>query len=128
MRLARLRNTDHVVDMGSGDGTLLFAAIKAGAATAEGYEVHPVLTALSRCRAKRKELGERVCVHQRSYWKADLSGTDVVLLYQIPGSMQRLGEKLKRELPSGARVVSNAFTFPDWEPSEEDHHVYLYKT
>lgn len=127
MHLASFRNTDHVVDMGSGDGVLLFAAIKAGAGTAEGYEVHPMLTAFSRRRAKRKGLEKRVRIHQRSYWNADLSKTDVVLLYQISGSMQRLGEKLKRELPTGARVISNAFTFPDLKPSEEANNVYVYK-
>ncbi|MBM5789535.1 hypothetical protein FJZ23_00360 [Candidatus Parcubacteria bacterium] len=127
MRLAQFSDTDHVVDMGSGDGMLLFAALTAGAGTAEGYEIYPALTAFSRWRAKRKGLDGRVRIHQQSYWNADLSKTDVVLLYQLQDSMARLEQKLRRELPEGARVVSNTFTFPTWKPVAVDGQVSLYK-
>lgn len=127
MRLADFKNTDHVVDLGSGDGLLLFSSLQAGAGTAEGYEIHPALVAISRRRSKWNRLNDRLTVHQRSYWNADLSKTDVVVLYQIPNSMERLEKKLWDELPMGARVVSNAFPFPNWKPIVEEERVYLYK-
>jgi hypothetical protein len=30
--------------------------------------------------------------------------------------MKELGEKLQNELPDGAYVLSNVFTFPGWKP------------
>lgn len=43
LRLAKLVPTDRVVDLGSGDGRLVFAAAKQVVAEAVGYEIHPVL-------------------------------------------------------------------------------------
>lgn len=127
IRLAKLQPTDHVVDMGSGDGILLFAAMKAGAKSAEGYEINPILATLCRLRVKQKGLAQRVTIHRRSLFQADLSKTDVLLLYQLPNCMARLSHKLKRELPQGARIISNSFPIPDWEPSVEENKVYLYE-
>ncbi len=127
MRLAQFTASDHVIDMGSGDGLLLFSAIEAGAKTAEGYEIHPGLVSISRRRAKWKNLHDRITIHQRSYWNADLSSAHVVVLYQIPDSMERLERKLWEELPIGARVVSNAFPFPNWKPVTEENRVFLYR-
>lgn len=125
--IARLKPSDHVVDLGSGDGRLLIGAIKAGAAHANGYEIHPGLVWFSRLRAKWNGMTNKITVHRKTFWNAELSGITVVFLYQLPDSMQKLSDKLKRELPKGARVVSHAFPFPNWEPVEVRGKVLLYK-
>ncbi len=43
IRLANIKPTDRIVDLGSGDGKFLIEAIRAGAQSAEGYEIHPGL-------------------------------------------------------------------------------------
>ncbi len=124
---ADIVSTDRIADLGSGDGRLLFGAIDAGAATAEGYEIHPGLVWASRLKVTRHRLQSKIIVHYKTFWDADLSHITLVFLYQLPDSMVRLEEKLKRELPSGARVVSHAFPFPNWEPTEVRGKIYLYK-
>jgi hypothetical protein len=124
---AKIVSSDRVADLGSGDGRLLFGAIAAGAQSAEGYEIHPGLVWFSRLKAKWKRMSSRITIHQKTFWDADLSQISLVFLYQLPNPMTRLSDKLKRELPPGARVVSNTFTFPNWKPEEVRGKIYLYK-
>ncbi len=127
VRLAHPTAIDHVVDLGSGDGRLLIEAVLAGAASGEGYEIHPGLVWLSRLRTRLSKTKSAITIHRRSYWKADLSRATIVLLYQLPNSMKQLEDKLKRELPNGARVISNAFPFPYWKPVLHENKLFVYK-
>jgi len=127
LQIAHITPNDIVIDLGSGDGKLLVAALEAGAKRAIGYEIHPGLAKFSQTKLARKGMRDRSRVFCKSMWKADLSDVTLVLLYQIPYAMGKLGDKLLSELPPGARVVSNAFEFPNWKPtkSEGDVHVYI---
>lgn len=126
LNLAQITNTDHVVDLGSGDGRLLFGSVALGAASAQGYEIHPGLVWFARWKTKWKHLQSKITIHQKTFWAADLQNCNVVFIYQLPDYMKRLEEKLTRELPIGARVVSHAFPFPTWEPTSKIGNLFLY--
>ncbi len=124
--LADIKPTDSVIDLGSGDGRLLIAAAKAGAARAIGYEIHPGLVKLARQKAKRANVDDRIQVKKQSMWKADLGGTTLVFLYQIPYSMEKLRDKIELELPKGTRIVSHAFELPGRTPVAKQGKALLY--
>src|SRR3990170_5968369 len=50
IKLAQIKPKETVVDLGSGDGRLLFAAVRSGA-RAIGYEVNPFLILLTQIKA-----------------------------------------------------------------------------
>lgn len=127
IRLANIKPTDRVVDLGSGEGKFLVEAIRAGAQSAEGYEIHPGLVVYSRLRAKLNKMQNKIKIHQRSFWKADVSNATIVFLYQLPDHMQKLQDKLEKELPIGARVISNTFSFPTWLPIKQEEKTYVYE-
>jgi precorrin-6B methylase 2 len=126
IRSAQIVNTDKIADLGSGDGRIVIAAAKAGAADALGIEIHPGLVKKSQWAAKRAGLTNARFV-KGSFWKTDLSDRTVVFLYQVPYTMKRLEGKLQAELPPGARVVTNGFVFEHWKPSEEHGHIRVYR-
>lgn len=126
IRSARICNTDRVADLGSGDGRIVIAAAKAGAADAFGIEINGGLVTTSRIAAKRLGL-DNVRFVRQSFWKSDLSDRTVIFLYQVPYTMRRLETKLRDELPAGARIISNDFRFVDWKPSEENGRIRVYK-
>ena len=126
IKLAQVQSSDKVMDLGSGDGRLLIASVQAGAKRAIGYEIHHGLAKLSRHNIRKYNLQDKIHVFNKSFWNADVSGASLVLLYQIPNAMEKLGNKLRHQLPKGARVVSNGFEFPDWEPTESNTKVFLY--
>jgi SAM-dependent methyltransferase len=127
MALAKIKPDDRVADLGSGDGRVILAAVRAGARHGTGYEIVPRLVAQARWQAKKEKLDGRAEFVRRSMWKADLHEVDVVFLYQIPYAMERLSKKFKTELRPGTRIVSNAFVLPGWEEKERDGNIRLYE-
>lgn len=97
------------MDLGSGGGALVRAAIRQGGfGRATGYEINPALVGLSWLRAAPGE------THRlQSLWDADLSDADVCIVYGVPSMLGELGVKLREELPSGSYVVSNLFRIPE---------------
>lgn len=126
LRLAKLEETDRVVDLGSGDGRLVFAAAKQGVDEAVGYEIHPVLVWRSKLFAKLLRLSNAT-FRAQSFWEVSLSEFNVVFVYQLPRVMIRLAKKFSDELPPGARIISNSFELPGWEPILEEEGVRMYQ-
>ncbi|XP_032001418.1 adenine nucleotide translocase lysine N-methyltransferase isoform X2 [Hylobates moloch] len=87
------------VDLGSGDGRIVLAAHRCGLRPAVGYELNPWLVALARLHAWRAGCAGSVCYRRKDLWKLSL-----------------LEDKLRAELPAGARVVSGRFPLPTWQP------------
>ncbi len=126
LELAKPQAGELWIDLGSGDGRLIIAAAKAGA-RAIGYEIHPYLVLWTKLKIYLSGLGDRAEVRLANFWPVDLSGADIISVYFIPEKMGRLQKKLEAELKPGCRVVSNAFSFPNWTPLAEIDRVKLYR-
>ncbi len=126
LELAKLTNQDHVIDLGSGDGRLVFGAARAGVKQAVGYEIHPLLVWRSRLFAKLFRLPNARFVRQ-SFWDVSFAEADVVFVYQLPRAMIRLAKKFTDELPAGARIISNTFELPGWEPIQREEGIWVYQ-
>lgn len=124
--LAEVIPGERAVDLGSGDGRVLIALARRGA-EAHGYEVNPALVLLSRRNIRRAGLEGKAFVHWRSFWRADLSRFTLVTTFQVDFVMGKMENKLKRELPNGARIVSHHWRFPDWPPETVRGDMYLYR-
>jgi len=127
VKAAKIAPGMKIIDVGSGDGRVLMAAAARGA-TALGIEINPYLVWFTRLRAFLSPYRGRVKVLWGDLWKADLSFADRVFVYLIPWKMDILAEKLKKELPKHALVISNSFIFPGWKAIQKDtkHHVYVF--
>ena len=126
VELAQIKPGEKAVDLGSGDGRLVIALARADA-KAFGYEIDPLLVWLSRRQIRRAGLEKQAFIYRQNFWNEDLSGFDVVAVYGIGQMMKKLERKLKRELKTGARVVSNYYTFPDWAESKKEDRLHLYR-
>jgi cyclopropane fatty-acyl-phospholipid synthase-like methyltransferase len=126
MEIAEVGPGQHIVDIGSGDGRILIACGKLGA-FAEGYEVNPMLVFRSRRAIREANLQDRVKVYWKSFWGVNLSRFDTIIVYGIPYIMKDLEKKFARELKPGTKVLSNAFPFPDWEPTLKKAKILLYR-
>eukprot|EP00967_Tisochrysis_lutea_P099478 scaffold147790_cov29-Tisochrysis_lutea.AAC.7 len=101
-----------LVDLGSGDGSLLRAATRTAAyGHAAGYEINPWLVAYARLVSAGRSTKE--VTHWTSMWEASLDEADVVLIYGVPPIMEGLGKKLAAELRPGAIVVCNGYELPE---------------
>lgn len=125
VEMAGVHPGERAADIGSGDGRVVIALAQAGA-DASGFELNPVLVWLSRRAIRRAGLSGRARVRTADFWDIDFSGFDIVTVYGISYIMARLEKKLLKELKPGARVVSNNFVFPNWQPIETRGRVRLY--
>lgn len=125
LALAGVHRGEKAADLGSGDGRIVIALARAGA-EAHGYEINPLLVIRARRRIREAGLQNKAFVHWKSFWRVDFSSFRVVTLYGITYIMKGLEEKLKKELTSGARVVSNYFQFPSWTEAAHDGKARLY--
>jgi hypothetical protein len=124
--LAEVGPGEKAVDLGSGDGRIVIELARRGA-EAHGFEVNPVLVALSRRNIARAGLQGKAFIHLGSFWRADLSGFSIVTTFQVDFVMARLEAKLTRELPGGARVVSHHWQFPTWPAERTSGDMRLYR-
>src|ERR1051325_4439158 len=102
---------DRVADLGSGDGRILIALAKEGVAI-KGYEINPLLAYWSRIKIKREGLEGLASVKSKNFWNIDLQEFDGIIVFGVARIMDRLEEKLYRELNKGVKVVLNYFSFP----------------
>mgnify|MGYP001611699680 CR=1 FL=1 len=123
--LAGVKAGETVVDLGSGDGTLVIEAAKRGA-KAVGVEINPLLVWYSRRKIKKAGLQERAQIVKCDLRNYPLHDTDVIFLYLLSGTLEGLREKLSGELKSGARIISNSFPLSEQRVIMEKDGVFLY--
>lgn len=119
LELAKVKSTDVVYDLGSGDGRIVITAAKKYGARGVGIEIDPALVAKARQNAAAAGVAGRVRFVTQDLFKADLRPATVVTLYLLQSLNERLRPKLVRELRPGARVVSHVFNMgPEWPAAE----------
>ena len=119
MELANVGPDDYVVDLGSGDGRIVIAAVaKYHARGALGVDINPVAIAQARENASKAGVADRVQFHERDLFATDMRDATVVTIYLLPSIMGKVERKLRAELGAGARIVVHDFPFPDWRPEK----------
>ena len=119
LSLAKVGPGDYLIDLGSGDGRLVIAAVaKHRAMGAMGIELDAGLVKQAADAASRAGVADRVRFVAGDLFAADIGQASVVTLYLLPGIMGAVEAKLRKELKPGARVVSHDYALPTWEPVE----------
>jgi len=126
LKLTKLKKGDLVADLGSGDGRVTIAFAKKGAIVS-GFEINPLLVLISRYNVNKHRLSGSVKIFWKSFWGVNLSGYKTVTVFGIDYIMQKLKNKLTRELLPGSIILVNIFPFPDWKPDKKTKGVFLYK-
>ncbi len=123
--LADLSPDDVVYDLGSGDGRLVFAALRAGAGKAVGIELDGSLVEIARSTATKKRLTGRAQFVHADIARVDLSQASVVFCYLTPQASEELGPKFERELRTGTRIIMESFPIPGWVPHKTAARGYV---
>lgn len=131
LRMAKVKKGDVFYELGSGDGRLVIAAALRGA-KAVGVELSWTRVIYSRFWIFLLRLQKNAKIIHKNFFDINLSDADVVCLFLLQETNEKIQNKLKKELKKGTRVVSVAFTFPNWEPEAIDLNgpiygpIYLY--
>jgi SAM-dependent methyltransferase len=118
LALADVKPGDVVYDLGCGDGRIVIAAARHGAARAIGVDIDPDRIQEAWVNAQAAGVADQVTFVQADLFQVDFSDADVVTLYLLPELNLRLRPKLLALRP-GTRIVSHAFDMGDWAPQKE---------
>jgi SAM-dependent methyltransferase len=126
LKLADVKKSDVVYDLGCGDGRICIAAAKRGA-RAVGVDIDLVRVRECIENATRARVRDTVKFLRQSFFDTDLREATVVMLYLLSEINVRLRPKLLWELRPGSRLVINHFDIGDWKPDAtlKAHHREL---
>lgn len=95
------------IDLGSGDGRIVFIAAQKFNLNAVGVEFNPMLTFFSRWYARLKHIP--ATFRTEDILKTDISKADIIYCFLLPKMLVPLTEKLKKEGKKGSIVISHGF-------------------
>ncbi|CAF4031574.1 unnamed protein product [Rotaria sp. Silwood2] len=125
------KQRQHLIDLGSGDGRIVFEAIQQGFPRATGIEINRVLVYYARLKAYLSNQG-KICQFKRAnLWKHDLSKYDTIVLFGVDTMMEPLLKKLSKEITNESIVITCRYQFPikfDRTLGEGIDAVWLYNS
>lgn len=119
LRLAEVTAEDFVIDLGSGDGRVVIAAVSKFGARGIGVDLDPDRIEESNYNAYLQGVSESVTFQQQDLFKFDFSKATVITMYLLPSVNMRLRSRLLNELKPGTRIVSHDFDMEDWQPDDK---------
>ena len=131
LKLACIKSTDTVMDLGCGDGRILISAVRDfKAKKAIGYELNSELYINAIKEVERLGYEEKIQIFNKDLFDADLSEATVITLYLTTSGNRLLSPKLKKETAKGTRIVSHDFDIPPWRAEKKieflGHTLYLF--
>ena len=120
LKLADVKKSDIVYDLGCGDGRIVIAAAVNYGARGVGIDIDPERIQEARENAKKARVENLVRFEQKDLFESDFHEATVVTLFLLPSVNLRLRPKLIEELKPGTRVVSNTFDMGDWKAEREE--------
>ena len=139
LELGELQPGELLYDLGSGDVRIVIMAAQTFGARAVGFEIDPRLVHQSRARLIKRKITELARIEEQDLMTADFSKPDLITVYLLPASNDKIQPFLEEEVTPGARIVSHDFTFRGWTPDKEitvhdpndeeipTHKLYLYR-
>jgi predicted RNA methylase len=105
-KLAKIKKGDLIYDLGCGDGTALITAAKDFGAKGVGIEIDPLRYWIAKTRIQKNGLSKSLNVVRDNFFAQNIKDADVIFVYLIPKTLEKLLPKFKKELKKGTRIVS----------------------
>jgi precorrin-6B methylase 2 len=134
LEAARLKSSETLFDLGCGEGRIVIMAAQKYKAHAVGIELSRDIADKTSAHIKAIGLDQMVSIVHGNALHYDLSPADVVTLYFLTSSNDRLKPVLEKYLKPTARVVSHDYEIRGWKPSMKEsvavdgrqHMIYVY--
>ena len=137
LQLGALKAGEKMFDLGSGDGRIVIMAAEKFHANAVGVELDKDLYRQSTDKIQGLRLQKTARIVNGDVLQQDYSSADLITVYLLPLSNDKVRPILDKQLKKGTRIVSHDFEFKDWKPEkvetiEDDgegrsHTLYLYR-
>ncbi len=137
LKLGDLKAGEKMFDLGSGDGRIVIMAAQKFKADATGVEFDDSLYKQSMDKIRSLGLSATARIIHGDLLKQDYSSADLLTVYLLPMSNDKVTPILEKQLKKGARIVAHDFEFSAWKAEkivdiDDDgegraHRLYLYR-
>jgi protein-L-isoaspartate O-methyltransferase len=137
LEIGELRKGEKMFDLGSGDGRVVIMAAQKFGAQATGVEFDDGLYKQSMEKITSLGLQSNARIIHGDIMAQDYSSANLLTVYLLPNSNDKIRPMLEQQLKPGTRVVAHDFMFSDWNPEktitvEDDgegrsHTIFLYR-
>ncbi|XP_059050284.1 ATP synthase subunit C lysine N-methyltransferase [Achroia grisella] len=110
-----------LLDVGSGDGRIVFTAAKLGF-KADGVEINPWLVIYSRITALFNSQYRDTHFYRRNLWNFDFKLYDHIVIFGVEQMMRDFEKKILKETNNGTIIVACRFPLPNMKPVETIGH------
>lgn len=136
LELGGLKAGEKMFDLGSGDGRIVVMAAQKFKADGTGVEFDESLHKQSMAKIAKLGLAKTARVIHGDIFKQDYSSADLITVYLLPTSNDKVAPMLEKQLKNGTRIVAHDFEFSAWKPVKtvdidddgegRSHRLYLY--
>lgn len=137
LQLGELKPGEKMFDLGSGDGRIVIMAASKFKANSTGVEFDKDLWKQSSDKIKEMSLDKTASIIHGDITKQDFSSADLLTVYLLPASNDKIRPMLEKQLKKGTRVVAHDFEFSGWTAEKvvdidddgegRSHRLYLYR-
>jgi tRNA1(Val) A37 N6-methylase TrmN6 len=121
LRLGELKPGEKMFDLGSGDGRIVIMAAQKFKADATGIELDKDLWKQSMDRIKSLGLQSHARIVLGDIMKQDYSPANLLTVYLLPHSNDKIRPLLEKQLRKGTRVVAHDFEISGWTAEKQEH-------
>lgn len=137
LELGGLKAGEKMFDLGSGDGRIVIMAAQKFHAQATGVEMDKDLCKQSTDKIRKLGLEKNARIINGDILRQNYNSADLVTVYLLPNSNDKVAPLLEKQLKKGARVVAHDFEIRQWTPVKTEtidddgegrsHTLYLYR-
>lgn len=124
LELVDLKEGEHLIELGCGDGKVVVAAAEKGLRVT-GYELNPILAFITWVRTRRFK--GRVKVVCGNFWRHELPEAEGIFVFLLPRYMEKLDKKITDEITKPIKLVSFAFPITDKELAAQKEGIFMYR-
>lgn len=131
VRLANLQPDETFIELGCGNGRVCRAvAARSKNAHVIGVELSIAQVVIAWLQSRISGL-TNIQIKLGNAFHTDLSNVDVVYMFLMPETYEKIRTKLEKELKPGARVITYVWPIPGWTPDVVDEtqgsqKIYLF--
>jgi predicted RNA methylase len=116
-----LKAGEKMFDLGSGDGRIVIMAARKFHADATGVEFDKDLVKQSTEKIRSLGLQKTARIIPGDIMLQDYSSADLIAVYLLPVSNEKVRPLLEKQLRKGTRIVAHDFEFAGWTPEKTEH-------
>ena len=124
-----MKSGEYFYELGTGTGRVISAVSERKDIKTVGFELSPIFYFLTFLKIGLKKNAK---LHYGNFFKANLNKADVIFVFLMPKTLEKLRAKLSAELKPGSKIISYCFPIKDWSAyktikEENKPVVYFYE-